>query len=105
MSHAPDPSAKNLSLLAILSIVVDKLSALRIIFVFVDIEEDVSLSFSEMSINVSQFEDRDIIAVDANGLSGLSDDRVTSYLYGNQGLFFFLAASFYTLACDPQLKG
>ena len=104
MSHAPDPSAKNLSLLAILSIVVDKLSALRIIFVFVDIEGDVSLSFSEMSINVSQFEDRDIIVVDAHDLSALSDDRVKANLYGNPGLFL-LAAGLYSLACDPKLKG
>ena len=58
-----------------------------------DIEEEASLSFSEMSINVSQFKDRGIIVVDANDLSALSDDRVTAYLYGNQGLFF-LAASF-----------
>ena len=104
MSHAPDPSAKNLSLLAILSIVVDKLSALRIIFVFVDIEEDVSLSFSEMSINVSQFEDRDIIVVDAHDLSAPSDDRVKGNLYGNPGLSL-LAASIYYLARDLKLKG
>ena len=78
MSHAPDPSAKNLSLLIILSIVGCQLSALRIIFVFGDVEEEVSLSFSEMSVNISQFEDRDIIVVDANDLSALSDDRANS---------------------------
>ena len=61
----------------------NNLSALRIIFVFVDIEEEVSLSFSEMSINVSQFEDRNIIVVDANDLSTLSDGRVKANLYGN----------------------
>ena len=104
MSHAPDPSAKNLSLLIVLSIVGCYLSALRIIFVFVDIEEEASLSFSEMSINISQFEDSDIIVVDANDLSALSDNRVKANLYGNQGLFL-LAASLYTSACDPQLRG
>ena len=82
----------------------DNVSACRIIFVFVDIEEDVSLSFSEMSINVSQFEDRDIFVVDAHDLSALSDDRVKANLYGNPGLFL-LAASLYSLACDPKLKG
>ena len=40
--------------LAILSIVGHKLSALRIIFIFVDMEEEVSLSFSEMYVNVSR---------------------------------------------------
>ena len=55
VSQAQDSSAENLSLLVILSIVGHKLSALRIIFVFVDIEEEVSLSLSEMSFNVSQF--------------------------------------------------
>ena len=46
VSHAPDPSSKNLSLLVILSIGGNKLSVLRMIFVFVNIEEEVSLSFS-----------------------------------------------------------
>ena len=69
-----------------------------------DIEEVVSLSFSEMCINVSQLEDSDIIRVDAKDLSALSDDRVTGNLYRNRGLFQ-LAASLYALACDPQLKG
>ena len=81
----------------------DKLSALRIIFVFVDIEDEVRLSFSEMSINVSQFEFRDIIVVDANDLSALSDDRVTAYLHGNQGLGF-LPASLYTICLRPTIK-
>ena len=94
MSHAPNPSAKRLSLLVILVIVGHKLSTLRIIFVFVDIEEEVSLSFSEMYINVSQFEDSDIIPVDANDRSALLDDSVTGNLYENQGLFY-LAASLY----------
>ena len=103
VSHAPEPSAENLSLLVILLIVGHKLSAFRIAFVFVDIEE-VSLSFLEMSINVSQFEDCDIIPVDANDLSALSDDRVTGNLHGNRVLFY-LVASCYALACNPQVKG
>ena len=77
---------------------------LRIIFVFVDMGEEVSLSYSEMYINVYQFEDSDIIPVDTNDLSALSDDRVTGNLYGNRGLFH-LAASLYALACDLQFKG
>ena len=80
-----------------------KLSALRIIFVFVDIEEEVSLSFSGVSIYVFLFEDSDIYPVDAYGLSVLSDNGVTGNLYGNRDLFY-LAASLYALACDPQLK-
>ena len=63
VSHALDPSAESLSLLVILAIVGHKLSTLHIIFVFVDIEEEVSLSFSAMYINVRQFEDSDIIPV------------------------------------------
>ena len=63
MSQAPDPSAENLSLLVILSIVGHKLSALRILFVLVDVEEEASLSFSEMYISVSQVEGGDIIPV------------------------------------------
>ena len=90
MSHASGPSAENLSLLVILSIVGDNLSALRIIFVFVDIEDEVSLSFSEKSLYVAQFEDLDIIAVDSSDLSAPADDRITANLYGNQGLFFLL---------------
>ena len=81
MSHAPDPSAENLSILVILSFVGNNLSALRIIFIFVDIEEEVSFSFSEKSINVSQFKDSDIIPVDVYDLSALSDNRVTGNLY------------------------
>ena len=100
VSQAQDSSAENLSLLVIFSIVGLKLCALHIIFVFVDMEEEVSLSFSEMYINISQFEGSDIISVDANDLSALSDDRVTGNLYRNQGLFY-LAASLYALACDP----
>ena len=68
-----------------------------------DIEEEVSLSFSKVSISVSQFEDSDIIPVDAYELSGLSDNGVTGNLYRNRDLFY-LAASLYALACDPQLK-
>ena len=104
VSQAPDPAAENLSLLVILSIVGSKLSASCKTFVFVDMEEEVSLSFSEMYISVSQFEGGDIIPVDANDLSALSDDRVTGNIYRNQGQFL-LAASLYTLACDPQLRG
>ena len=88
MSHAPDPSAEKLSLLIILSLVGLKLSALCIIFVFVDIEEEVSLSFSEVSIYVSQFKDSDIFPVDACDLSVLSDNGVTGNLYGNRDLFY-----------------
>ena len=93
VSHAPDPSAENLSLLIILALVGHKLSMLRIISVFVDIAEEVSLSFSEMSINVSQFEHRDITAVDASDLSALSNDRVTGNLYRNRGLFYLAAST------------
>ena len=103
MSQAPDPSAENLSLLVILSVVGNILRALRIIFVFVDMEEKVSLSFSEVYISVFQFEGGDIIPFDSNDLSALSGDRITSNLYRNQGLFC-LAGSLYALACDPQLK-
>ena len=83
-----------------------KLCALRIISVFLGMEMEASLSFSEMYINVSQFEGSDIISVDANDLSALSDDSVTGNLHGNQELFFFfLTASLHDLAFDPQLKG
>ena len=71
-----------------------------------DVEKEVSLSFSEMSIKASPFEDSDVIPVDANDLSALSDDSVTGNLHGNQELFFFfLTASLHDLAFDPQLKG
>ena len=58
--------------------------------------EEVSWSYSEMYINVYQFEDSDIIPVDTNDLPALSDDRVTGNLYRNQGLFY-LAASLYSM--------